>query len=419
MFGTGVALIRRCENSQNILSSEFELLGVQLFAHATNVRRITFDFFACFRSEPTFQTPVSTRNSERSPMANHDIHCHFFSQEDLLAAGCLDIHMAMRAAESSLRAFNEGDVLFPEKIVQIFNDDTQERINCLPATFKSKRICGMKWVSVFPPNPIKHGIQNLSAVIILSEIEHGFPIAFMEGTLCSNVRVGTMGALAAKYLARQDSESIGFIGAGEQAKMHLIAMKTAIPSLKRCGIAAKQSSEEEQFVREMSSIIPDMEFSAANSDLKNAVDGADIIVTATSAQAPLLKAEWMKKGAFYSHVGGWEDEYAVAKQCDKIVCDDWETVKHRTQTLSRMYKEGELTDGDVYANLEELVIGAKPGRENDDERIYFNAVGLAYVDVAIAIAMFETACQAGLGQDLQIQHDMIFEHEKLKDWVRF
>ena len=127
----------------------------------------------------------------------------------------------------------------------------------------------------------------------------------------------------------------------------------------------------------------------------------------------------MKKGAFYSHVGGWEDEYAVAKQCDKIVCDDWETVKHRTQTLSRMYKDGELTDGDVYANLEELVIGAKSGREDDDERIYFNAVGLAYVDVAIAIAMFETACQAGLGQDLQIQHDMIFEHEKLKDWVRF
>jgi ornithine cyclodeaminase/alanine dehydrogenase-like protein (mu-crystallin family) len=149
-----------------------------------------------------------------------------------------------------------------------------------------------------------------------------------------------------------------------------------------------------------------------------AIDGADIIVTATSAQAPLLKAAWVKPGAFYSHVGGWEDEYAVAKNCDKIVCDDWETVKHRTQTLSRMYKDGALTDADIHADLVELATGAKPGRESATERIYFNAVGLAYVDVAIAVAMYERAVESGLGQNLQIQHEMIFEHARLKDWVR-
>ena len=124
--------------------------------------------------------------------------------------------MAMDAAESAIRAFHVGDIIFPDKIVQIFNDETQERINCLPATFKSDGVCGVKWVSVFPPNPVKNGIQNLSAVAILSEIEHGFPIAFMEGTLGSNIRVG---ALADRYLARDDATTIGFIGAGEQAKM--------------------------------------------------------------------------------------------------------------------------------------------------------------------------------------------------------
>ena len=141
-------------------------------------------------------------------------------------------------------AFDQGDVIFPEKIVQIFNDETQERINCLPATFRSRKICGVKWVSVFPPNPVRYGLQNLSAVIILSEIEHGFPIAFMEGTLCSNIRVGTMGAIAAKYLARTDSKSIGFIGAGEQAKMHLIAMKTAVPSLEVCRVGADRQRKK-------------------------------------------------------------------------------------------------------------------------------------------------------------------------------
>ena len=126
----------------------------------------------------------------------------------------------------------------------------------------------------------------------------------------------------------------------------------------------------------------------------------------------------MKSGAFYSHIGGWEDEYDVAKQSDKIVCDDWETVKHRTQTLSRMYKDGALTDDDIHANLVEVVAGEKSGRETPDERAYFNAVGLAYVDVAIAYAMYRRAAQAGLGQKLAIQEAMIFQHDKLADWIR-
>ena len=126
----------------------------------------------------------------------------------------------------------------------------------------------------------------------------------------------------------------------------------------------------------------------------------------------------MKPGCFYSHVGGWEDEYAVAQACDKIVCDDWETVKHRTQTLSRMYQCDELSDADIHGNLVEIIGGSKPGRENADEKTYFNAVGLAYVDVAIAMAMYHRASEAGMGQELQVQHDMIFEHARLKDWVR-
>ena len=161
-----------------------------------------------------------------------------------------------------------------------------------------------------------------------------------------------------------------------------------------------------------------MKIEGTNSDLQAAVQDADVIVTATSAQAPLLKAAWVKPGSFYSHVGGWEDEYAVASQSDKIVCDDWETVKHRTQTLSRMYQDGQLLDSDIHGNLVDLLSGAIPGRESAEERTYFNAVGLAYADVAIAHAMYELAKEAGMGQDLKIQNEMIFEHAHLKDWVR-
>ena len=350
-------------------------------------------------------------------MQDHRIDCLHLSQEDLLHAGCLDLRMAMDAAEAAILEYERGDILFPEKIVQIFDQATQERINCLPATLLPEKICGMKWVSVFPTNPAKFGLQNLSAVIILAEIETGFPIAFMDGTMCSNMRVGAMGGVAAKRFAREDAESIGFIGAGEQAKMHLIAMKTALPSLQEYRVSAKLPEEEAQFIAEMGPLFPEMRFIAADTNAERAMSGADILVTATSAQAPLLKAAWMKPGAFYSHIGGWEDEYAVAAQCDKIVCDDWETVKHRTQTLSRMYKDGELRDSDIHANLVDVLTGRKAGRESPDERVYFNAVGLAYADVAIAYAMYKRASYASMGRPIPIQTRMIFEHQDLADCI--
>jgi len=351
-------------------------------------------------------------------MASHRLGFTYLSQEDLLDAGCFDIRMAIEVSEKAMLAFEDHRIMFPEKIVQIFDQVTQNRINCLPATLMDEKICGAKWVSVFPKNPKKYDVQNLSAIFILSEIEKGFPVAVMDGTLASNMRVAAMGGIAAKQLARKNSESIGFIGAGEQAKMHLLAMKVVRPSLKECRVAAKTAVEEEQFIAELSPLFPDMAFIGANTVARDAMQGADILVTATSAQGPLLKAEWMKPGAFYSHIGGWEDEYAVAQQCDKIVCDDWETVTHRTQTLSRMYKEGLLSHNDIHADLHELVSKHKPGRESEDERIYFNAVGLSYVDVALAQAMFERAKSSHIGEQLTLQETMVFEHHNIISKIR-
>ncbi|HHW31138.1 MAG TPA: ornithine cyclodeaminase family protein [Clostridiaceae bacterium] len=346
-------------------------------------------------------------------MSKNKISCLFLSQEDLISAGCFDLKAAMACARQALMDYQNGKILFPEKIVQIFNEETQERINCLPATLLEEKVCGVKWVSVFPLNPVKYGKQNLSALILLSEIETGFPVAVMEGTLCSNIRVAAMGGIAADFLARKNSETIGFIGAGEQAKMHLLAMKSVRPSLKICKVASKYAEEEDKFISDMQAVLPDIKFISCRTILKDAITGSDIIVTATSAQAPLLKAEWIKEGAFYSHIGGWEDEFAVAKKASKIVCDDWDTVKHRTQTLSRMFKCGELTDNDIYANLHEIVMGKKAPRETEDEFIYFNAVGLSYVDVSIAYNMFKTCRNAGIGTHLRLQDSMIFDKANL------
>lgn len=350
-------------------------------------------------------------------MSNHSIQYRSLSQEDFVECGAFDLKMAINALKTGLVKFDEGRILFPDKIVQIFDEKTQSRINCLPATLLDEKICGVKWVSVFPENPIKFGTQNLSAIIVLSNIVNGYPVCVMDGTLCSNMRVAAMGAAAAEHLARKDARSIGFIGAGEQAKMHLLGMKSVRPGLKVCRVASKYAHEEKSFIDSLSQLLPDMEFVACDTVLEDAIRDSDIIVTATSAQAPLLKASWIKKGAFYSHIGGWEDEFAVVKKADKIVCDDWGTVKHRTQTVSRCYKAGEIGDSDIHANIADIVLGKKVGRETEDEFIYFNAVGLAYVDVSIAYAMFKLAESQKAGRMLDLQSTMIFD-KNLKGKIR-
>lgn len=333
------------------------------------------------------------------------------TQDDLIQAGCFDMAAAVNVCEEALTEYASGSVIFPDKVAVVFDQATQNRINCLPAGLKKKQVYGMKWVSVFPENPVKRNLPNLSAVILLSEMVSGFPVAFMEATLCSNMRTAAMSALAARYLAPKDPKTIGFIGAGEQAKSHFLAMKAVFPGLRRCKVASRTAESEARFLRQMQKFCPDVEYTACGSDYQAAVADADIIVTAISGQEKILQAPWIKEGAFYCHVGGLEDDFAVAKKASKIVCDAWEVVKHRTQTISQMYQQGLLADEDIYADLHELVTGKKPGRETPQEFTYYNGVGLSYVDVALANWMYESAVGKGFGQRIQLMDRSMFDME--------
>ena len=94
------------------------------------------------------------------------------------------------------------------------------------------------------------------------------------------------------------------------------------------------------------------------------------------------------------------------------------TVKHRTQSVSRCYKAGIITDEDIHGNLIDILAGRKPGRENEEEFIYFNAVGLSYVDVELAAAMYRKALEAGTGRWTDLQEKAIFEKD-LRGKIRF
>lgn len=339
----------------------------------------------------------------------NELHIKYLSQEAQLRAGCFDIPNAMDVVEKVLAAYAQGRVLYPDKTVQIFDEATQSRINILPATLLDERVCGAKWISVFPENPRRFGLQNQSAVILLASIETGYPIALLEAMLCSSIRTAAVSAVAAKYLARPDSARIGLLGAGEMARMHFVALKSALPGLRVCRVASRTERTERDFLAHIAPLYPDVRFELCRGDYEKAAVGADVLVTAISGQDPVLRGAWCRKGAFYTHVGGREDDDETVYRADKIVCDNWYHLKHRgSPTLTRLYQAGKLRDSDVYGDLADIVAGKLAGRQSADEFIYFNAVGLSYVDVAMGYDFFKRS--EHLAQTLPLQERGIFDH---------
>lgn len=334
------------------------------------------------------------------------------SQEIVAEIFCGNADGIINIIEDSFRKYLEGDIIFPDKISQIFDEQTQNRINCMPATLIKDKVCGMKWVSVFPSNAFK-GVQNVTGIMLLSELETGFPIAVIDGTLSTKMRTAAVGCTAAKYLAPSKVETIGIIGAGEEARMHFTLLKHMFPTIKECRVSSLNTEIEQGFIDKFKDIVPDVKFVTCNNDSHLCASGADIIVTAISGQSPVLKAADITKGGLYIHVGGWEDEYGVAQKANKIVCDEWEVVKHRSQTLCRMYKAGLLKDEDIHANLSELIAGTKVGRENDDEFIYFNSVGLSYIDINFANYIYKEAIRRGLYLDVVLAENNIVDYNSL------
>ena len=135
---------------------------------------------------------------------------------------------------------------------------------------------------------------------------------------------------------------------------------------------------------------------------EEAVRGADVVVTATVADEPIVRADWVKEGVFFAHVGSYqEEEERVILQSDKIVVVIWEEVLHRrTPLLARMSEEGKIAGERIYANIGEIVLGWKPGRETESERVFFSPLGLGSEDVALAAAVYRSARRLGIGVEL-------------------
>ena len=320
----------------------------------------------------------------------------YLSQKDVQSIINGNYGFIIETIEDALRLLKSGNTIQPDKISQIFDSQYQNRINCMPSSLLSLKTSGMKWVSVFPSNKGK-GLENVEGFTLLSETETGGIKCFMNATDCTSLRTAAVGAVAAKYLARKETTSIGFIGAGAEARAHFRMIRYVYPAINTCYVSSRTDGRINSFIKELSNEYQDVQFVHCNNRFEEAIIHSDIIVTAISSQAQVLKSEWIRPGMLYIHVAGLEDEFGVVEKADKIVCDNWECVKHRTQTITQMYNAGLLSDKDIYGDIGDILVGEKSGRENDEEFIYFNSVGLSVEDILLADRIYNSAIDKGIG----------------------
>ncbi len=333
----------------------------------------------------------------------------WLSQEEVIAAGGLDMTTVVDTVEDVFGLFGRGDYALPVKVSMNWDWDEpppgeqKNHLNIMPGYVGGQlNTAGFKAIASFPRNPFKHNLPRASALIVLNDTELGLPLAVMDGTLISTMRTGAVTGVGAKYLAREDVTRVGLIGAGVQSRTQLMALKVTRPGLQQAAIFDIRRDRAEAFAAEMSDRL-NMDIQIAD-NAEAVARQAEILVTATTnITDPIIRDGWLAPGSFYAHVSGYECEYDVIHHADKVLVDDWELVKARMySTVALMWRDGEFADDDFYAEFGEVVSGQKPGRENDQEKIIFSPIGLALHDVAVAHRVYETAKTKGLGQKVTL-----------------
>jgi 2,3-diaminopropionate biosynthesis protein SbnB len=333
-------------------------------------------------------------------MAN--IEFLYLNQQDVRATG-MTMAAALEAVEDAFRLHHQGKVNLPYKTVLDLGERERGRGNAMPAYVGGDYdVFGIKWIAGFPQNPTKFGLPRGTGLFILNDSWNGLPLAVMDCTLLSAMRTGAVTGVGAKYLARADSQSVAMIGAGVQARTQLEALTIVLPDLTEVRAYDIHRETAEAFVQEANSRYGSKGLNAkAAGSPEEAVRDADIVVTVTVADEPIVKDRWMKRGSFFAAVGSYqEEEFEVVTSSDKVVVDGIDHVLHReTPIVALMIQQGKIKREDIL-ELGAVVCGDKPGRTDPRERIFFSPIGMAIEDVCLCHKVYRLAREKGAGTKL-------------------
>ncbi len=296
----------------------------------------------------------------------------------------LNMPDAIRVVEEAFKEWALGNGKMPVKAYLVLD---QGDFRAMPAALPGA--VGMKWVNVHPENPSR-GLPTVMAVLIYNDPETGYPLAVMDATDITAYRTGAAAAIASKYLARQDSHTLGIIGAGRQAQTQILA-HAELFELKLIRVFDRSSTAAERLIKSFP------EYPLRECSLQEAA-GSDIVCTVTPAREPVLKKEWVLPGTHINAIGadaeGKEELEPSILKGAMVVVDDLRQASAAGE-INVPITKGLFSVGEVYATLGEILLGKKEGRRDKRTVTVFDSTGLAIEDVAVARLIYEKAKRAG------------------------
>ncbi len=254
----------------------------------------------------------------------------------------------------------------------------------------------------FPENKKRFGLPTIQGTIVLCDGIRGCPLAFMDSTEITIQRTGAATAIAAKHLARASSKTAMVCGCGKQGKIQLIALKHVLP-LTRAFAYDQDFQVAEEFSAQMTQEIG---FTVSPiSDVEQAAQQCDVIVTCTTSRRYFLKKEHLSKGTFVAAVGADshdKQEIDPALMASSKVVTDILDQCARIGDLHHAIQAKVMAPADVYAQLHEIVAGIKPGRSTEEEIVIFDSTGTAVQDVAAAAVAYQRAIERGIGRFIDL-----------------
>ncbi|HEY0763030.1 MAG TPA: ornithine cyclodeaminase family protein [Pyrinomonadaceae bacterium] len=297
----------------------------------------------------------------------------------------------------ALAALARGEVFQPLRTI-IRPPEAHGLLGLMPAYRTGENgAFGMKAICVFFDNPAKGKDAHQGAVMLFSR-ETGEMLALMNASEITAIRTAAVSAVATRILAREDAHQLGIIGASVQARAHLTAI-AAVRSITSARVACRNIEHAHELVREMQ---PRFSFPIqAVGTNEEAVRGADLIVTATSSQEPVIKKDWISPGAHVNAIGthspGAREIDGATMAAARIFTDRRESALNESGDYILAAKEGLIDEDSILGEIGELLIGTKPGRTSVNDITLFKSLGLAIEDVACAEYLYQKALAQSFG----------------------
>jgi len=305
----------------------------------------------------------------------------------------LTMPIALEIVEESLREQGRGElILHPRRRIKMPDNAL---LHYMAAGDPVRGYIGMKLYTV------ARGVARF--VVPLFRSTTGEMAAMIEADALGQIRTGAASGVATKYLASANARNACIIGTGYQARTQLEAV-AAVRKLERVRAFGRDPERRTKFCREMSERIGVAVEPAISGE--EAVKGADIVITATSATKIVLEGAQLSPGMHINAMGAnWPqkrelDAEAVGR-ADKIVVDSIEQAKMEAGDLIQAFGE-DVSRWNTVRELSQIVIGKEPGRTTADQITLFKSNGIATWDLAAAVRVFEMAVARGMGKTIPL-----------------